>query len=96
MNLTFDCTRLLSVSQLSTPKILLAGGIAGILNWTIALPPDVLKSNFQTGKRVRDGVKLYTKKEISMLQTSISILCYCVLLLHKSEANIVLFNINST
>lgn len=37
-----------SVSQLSTPKILLAGGVAGILNWTIALPPDVLKSNFQT------------------------------------------------
>lgn len=37
-----------SVSQLSTPNILLAGGIAGILNWTIALPPDVLKSNFQT------------------------------------------------
>ncbi|XP_028308997.1 mitochondrial carnitine/acylcarnitine carrier protein [Gouania willdenowi] len=37
-----------SVSQLSTPKILLAGGMAGILNWTIALPPDVLKSNFQT------------------------------------------------
>ncbi|KAF3697402.1 Mitochondrial carnitine/acylcarnitine carrier protein Carnitine/acylcarnitine translocase [Channa argus] len=37
-----------SVSQLSTPNILLAGGIAGILNWTIALPPDVLKSKFQT------------------------------------------------
>ncbi|CAL8366848.1 unnamed protein product [Lota lota] len=37
-----------SVSQLSTPKIILAGGIAGILNWTVALPPDVLKSNFQT------------------------------------------------
>ncbi|XP_071314906.1 mitochondrial carnitine/acylcarnitine carrier protein-like [Trachinotus anak] len=37
-----------SVSQLSTPNILLAGGVAGILNWTIALPPDVLKSNFQT------------------------------------------------
>ncbi|XP_068605617.1 mitochondrial carnitine/acylcarnitine carrier protein [Brachionichthys hirsutus] len=37
-----------SVSQLSTPRILLAGGIAGILNWTIALPPDVLKSKFQT------------------------------------------------
>ncbi|KAM9855440.1 mitochondrial carnitine/acylcarnitine carrier protein-like isoform 2-T2 [Aulostomus maculatus] len=37
-----------SVSQLSTANILLAGGIAGILNWTIALPPDVLKSNFQT------------------------------------------------
>uniref|UniRef100_A0A3B4X0G2 Mitochondrial carnitine/acylcarnitine carrier protein-like n=1 Tax=Seriola lalandi dorsalis TaxID=1841481 RepID=A0A3B4X0G2_SERLL len=37
-----------SVSQISTPNILLAGGVAGILNWTIALPPDVLKSNFQT------------------------------------------------
>ncbi|XP_075882957.1 mitochondrial carnitine/acylcarnitine carrier protein isoform X2 [Nelusetta ayraudi] len=37
-----------SVTQLSTPNILVAGGVAGILNWTIALPPDVLKSNFQT------------------------------------------------
>ncbi len=45
-----------SVSQLSTPNTLLAGGVAGILNWTIALPPDVLKSNFQTGESVRDAV----------------------------------------
>ncbi|XP_004086429.1 mitochondrial carnitine/acylcarnitine carrier protein [Oryzias latipes] len=37
-----------SVSHLSTPNILLAGGVAGVLNWTVALPPDVLKSNFQT------------------------------------------------
>ncbi|XP_045063004.1 mitochondrial carnitine/acylcarnitine carrier protein-like isoform X2 [Coregonus clupeaformis] len=37
-----------SVSQLSTPKILLCGGIAGICNWVVGLPPDVLKSNFQT------------------------------------------------
>ncbi|XP_026223120.1 mitochondrial carnitine/acylcarnitine carrier protein isoform X2 [Anabas testudineus] len=37
-----------SSSGLSTPNILLAGGVAGILNWTIALPPDVLKSNYQT------------------------------------------------
>ncbi|KAG5281750.1 hypothetical protein AALO_G00048400 [Alosa alosa] len=37
-----------SVHHLSTPKIILAGGTAGILNWVIALPPDVLKSNFQT------------------------------------------------
>ncbi|XP_054464423.1 mitochondrial carnitine/acylcarnitine carrier protein [Anoplopoma fimbria] len=51
--LTYECLKNLMTpegqgSQLSTPKILLAGGIAGILNWTIALPPDVLKSNFQT------------------------------------------------
>ncbi|XP_064778031.1 mitochondrial carnitine/acylcarnitine carrier protein-like isoform X2 [Oncorhynchus masou masou] len=37
-----------SVSQLSTPKILLCGGIAGICNWIVGLPPDVLKTNFQT------------------------------------------------
>uniref|UniRef100_A0A4W4F842 Uncharacterized protein n=1 Tax=Electrophorus electricus TaxID=8005 RepID=A0A4W4F842_ELEEL len=37
-----------SVHKLSTPRILLAGGTAGILNWMVALPPDVLKSNFQT------------------------------------------------
>ncbi|XP_071229370.1 mitochondrial carnitine/acylcarnitine carrier protein-like isoform X1 [Salvelinus alpinus] len=37
-----------SVSQLSTPKILLCGGIAGICNWVVGLPPDVLKTNFQT------------------------------------------------
>ncbi|XP_061075403.1 mitochondrial carnitine/acylcarnitine carrier protein-like isoform X2 [Conger conger] len=37
-----------SVTQLSTPRILLAGGLAGIVNWVVALPPDVLKSNFQT------------------------------------------------
>ncbi|KAJ8410552.1 hypothetical protein AAFF_G00194560 [Aldrovandia affinis] len=37
-----------SVNQLSTPRILLAGGLAGIMNWVVALPPDVLKSNFQT------------------------------------------------
>ncbi|XP_053499771.1 mitochondrial carnitine/acylcarnitine carrier protein isoform X1 [Ictalurus furcatus] len=37
-----------SVDRLSTPRILLAGGTAGIVNWAVALPPDVLKSNFQT------------------------------------------------
>ncbi|XP_019746303.1 mitochondrial carnitine/acylcarnitine carrier protein-like [Hippocampus comes] len=37
-----------SVSQLGAASILFAGGVAGLLNWTIALPPDVLKSNFQT------------------------------------------------
>ncbi|XP_016336734.1 mitochondrial carnitine/acylcarnitine carrier protein-like [Sinocyclocheilus anshuiensis] len=31
-----------------TSRVLLAGGIAGMLNWLIALPADVLKSNYQT------------------------------------------------
>lgn len=27
-----------------------AGGMAGILNWVVAMPADVLKSRLQTGK----------------------------------------------
>lgn len=37
-----------SVTDLSVPRILLAGGVAGMLNWMVAIPPDVLKSRFQT------------------------------------------------
>uniref|UniRef100_V9L626 Mitochondrial carnitine/acylcarnitine carrier protein n=1 Tax=Callorhinchus milii TaxID=7868 RepID=V9L626_CALMI len=37
-----------SVSELSVPRILLAGGTAGIMNWIVAIPADVLKSRFQT------------------------------------------------
>lgn len=32
------------------PRILFAGGLAGIFNWVVAIPPDVLKSRFQTGE----------------------------------------------
>lgn len=42
-----------SVENLSTPRILLAGGAAGMMNWVVALPPDVLKSNFQTAAEGR-------------------------------------------
>ena len=38
-----------SVTELSVPRILVAGGFAGIFNWAVAIPPDVLKSRFQTG-----------------------------------------------
>jgi len=37
-----------SHSELSVPSILFAGGMAGIFNWAVAIPPDVLKSRFQT------------------------------------------------
>ena len=35
-------------SELSIGSVLFAGGMAGILNWAVAIPPDVLKSKFQT------------------------------------------------
>ncbi|KAJ1927942.1 carnitine transporter [Tieghemiomyces parasiticus] len=34
--------------QLSPLAVLTAGGLAGIANWIVAIPPDVLKSRFQT------------------------------------------------
>jgi len=37
-----------STSDLSALKTLFAGGMAGIANWVVAIPPDVLKSRFQT------------------------------------------------
>ena len=38
-------------NQLSIGKTLFAGGMAGIFNWMVALPPDVLKSRLQTGSK---------------------------------------------
>ena len=32
---------------MSTPAILAAGGLAGVANWLVAVPPDVVKSRFQ-------------------------------------------------
>lgn len=43
------CFFLCSHNELSIPSILFAGGMAGIFNWAVAIPPDVLKSRFQTG-----------------------------------------------
>jgi solute carrier family 25 carnitine/acylcarnitine transporter 20/29 len=34
--------------QLSPIAVLTAGGLAGVANWTVAIPPDVLKSRFQS------------------------------------------------
>lgn len=36
-------------NDLSPAKTMLAGGLAGIANWAVAIPPDVLKSRLQTG-----------------------------------------------
>lgn len=38
-----------SHNDLSVPSVLFAGGMAGIFNWAVAIPADVLKSRFQTG-----------------------------------------------
>ena len=41
-----DCIRR---KDLSAWRTLFAGGSAGIVNWLVAIPPDVLKSRLQTG-----------------------------------------------
>ena len=34
--------------KLSVPRILFAGGTAGVVNWLVCLPADVAKSRYQT------------------------------------------------
>ena len=36
--------------KLSLVSTIFAGGFAGIANWIVGMPPDVLKSRLQTGK----------------------------------------------
>lgn len=45
--------------KMSTLGILTAGGLAGVCNWLVAVPPDTLKSRFQTAEagRYPGGVK---------------------------------------
>lgn len=58
-----------SRSDLSIPRTLFAGGMAGTCNWIIAIPPDVLKSRLQTAPQgayprgVRDVFKAAMKEE---------------------------------
>jgi len=35
-------------TQMSTGAVLLAGGMAGMANWAVGIPPDTLKTRFQT------------------------------------------------
>mmetsp|Transcript_54938 Transcript_54938/g.129829 ORF Transcript_54938/g.129829 Transcript_54938/m.129829 type:complete len:113 (-) Transcript_54938:38-376(-) len=46
-------------TELSVPAVLTAGGMAGICNWLVAVPPDTVKSRFQTAEpgRYPGGVK---------------------------------------
>ena len=35
-------------TQMSTSAVLMAGGMAGMANWAVGIPPDTLKTRFQT------------------------------------------------
>jgi solute carrier family 25 carnitine/acylcarnitine transporter 20/29 len=45
--------------ELSPMKTLVAGGLAGIANWAVAIPPDVLKSRLQTAPegKYKNGIR---------------------------------------
>jgi solute carrier family 25 carnitine/acylcarnitine transporter 20/29 len=56
-------------ADMSIGRTIFAGGMAGILNWTVAIPADVLKSRLQTAPEgsypngVRDVFKQLIKEE---------------------------------
>lgn len=37
-------------------RTIFAGGMAGVCNWGVGIPADVLKSRLQTGKTINRGV----------------------------------------
>lgn len=45
--------------ELSLVATICAGGCAGIANWLIGMPPDVLKSRLQTGNAYKFFIKIY-------------------------------------
>lgn len=36
--------------KLSTPSVLFSGGMAGVFNWIVAVPPDTIKSRYQSAE----------------------------------------------
>ncbi|XP_050414699.1 mitochondrial carnitine/acylcarnitine carrier protein [Patella vulgata] len=58
-----------SRNDLSVGRTLVAGGVAGIFNWAVAIPPDVLKSRLQTAPEgtypngIRDVFRQLMKEE---------------------------------
>lgn len=42
--------------DLNVLQTLFAGGMAGIFNWIVAIPPDVLKSRLQIGTGITGAV----------------------------------------
>lgn len=50
-----------SRTDLSVGRTLFAGGMAGIFNWAVALPQDVLKSRYQTGMKYNSVKSEYTQ-----------------------------------
>ncbi|ETE65615.1 Mitochondrial carnitine/acylcarnitine carrier protein, partial [Ophiophagus hannah] len=57
-------------SDLSVPRILFAGGMAGIFNWAVGIPPDVLKSRFQTAitetKQTIEQERVFKRSQLSL------------------------------
>lgn len=47
--------------DIGVAKTLFAGGMAGICNWIVALPPDVLKSRFQAGLLSNENIHRLVK-----------------------------------
>jgi len=48
--------------KLSLLATIMAGGFAGIANWLVGMPPDILKSRLQTGTYILLRVFFYLSK----------------------------------
>lgn len=60
--LTYECLKEQFTPEggkLSLPATIIAGGFAGIANWLVGMPPDILKSRLQTGMYITKIIYLH-------------------------------------
>ena len=56
-------------SEIGVLRTLFAGGMAGIFNWMVALPPDVIKS------RLQSGIYFYVKLILNVTAVCLFLIC---------------------
>ena len=62
--------------SLSVGSTLVAGGLAGMCNWLVAIPMDVVKSRLQAAPEVRTGHYIDRRRSLGSSLTCIIVLLY--------------------
>lgn len=91
--LTYEClTRTADDSVVSTMRMLMAGGMAGVVSWILCYPIDIIKSRMQVDGM--NGVRTY-KNSLDCLRKSVSTEGYAFLVRGLTPAVIRAFPVNA-
>ena len=67
-----------SRSDLSISTTIFAGGMAGIFNWIVGIPPDVMKSRLQTGTFIDRGSQFMLASLHRKCNRNINVISYTI------------------